>query len=46
MEKTRSLALAAMARETWNERNRVRRELQWETNLREWRVKEIVEKIK
>ena len=26
--------------------NHVRRELQWETDLREWRVREIVERIK
>ena len=30
----------------WESSNRVRRKLQWETDLREWRVRETVERIK
>ena len=30
----------------WESSNCVRRELQWETDSREWRVREIVERIK
>ena len=30
----------------WESSNRVRRELDWETDSREWRVRETVERIK